>query len=122
MDLDEVNKGLLADCARVNLSTNNSAKVYLVKQLSLALRLVLGRVLDEVRENHRSGDYTLEPHFSMVMDAEAETLLEQVQKAIETIKGNEIGSYQFRRILDELEAIDSRINSFVLMKKPNNDS
>ena len=59
----------------------------------------------------------------MVMDAEAETLLEQVQKAIETIKGNEIGSYQFRRILDELEAIDSRINSFVLMKKkPNNDS
>ena len=59
----------------------------------------------------------------MVMDAEAETLLEQVQKAIETIKGNEIGSYQFRRILDELETIDSRINSFVLMKKkPNNDS
>lgn len=121
MDLDEVNKGLLSDCARVNISTTNSAKVYLVKQLSLALRLVLGRVLDEVRENHRSGDYTMEPHFSMVMDAETETLLEQVQKAIETIKSNEIGSYQFRRILDELEAIDSRINSFVLMKKPNND-
>ena len=35
MDLDEVNKGLLADCARVNISTTNSAKVYLVKQLSL---------------------------------------------------------------------------------------
>lgn len=122
MDLDEVNKGLLANCARANLSTNNSAKVYLVKQLSLALRLVLGRVLDEVRENYRSGAYTTEPHFSMIMDAEAETLLEQVQKAIETIKDNEIGSYQFRRILDELEAINNRIDSFVLMKKPNNDS
>lgn len=122
MDLDEVNKGLLADCARVNISTTNSAKVYLVKQLSLALRLVLGRVLDEVRENHRSGDYAMEPYFSMVMDAEAETLLKQIQKATETIKSNEIGNYQFRRILDELEAIDSRINSFVLMKKPNNDS
>lgn len=122
MDLDEVNKGLLADCARVNLSMNNSAKVYLVKQLSLALRLVLGRVLDEVRENHRSGDYATEPYFSVIMDAEAETLLGQVQKAIETIKDNEICSYQFRRILDELEAIDSRIGSFVLMKKPNNDS
>ena len=117
MDLDEVNKGLLADCARVNISTTNSAKVYLVKQLSLALRLVLGRVLDENRENHRSGAYTTEPHFSMIMDAEAETLLEQVQKAIETIKDNGIGSYQFRRILDELEAINSRIDSFVLMKK-----
>jgi len=122
MDLDEVNKGLLADCARVNLSTTNSAKVYLVKQLSLALRLVLGRVLDENRENHRSGDYTMEPHFSMVMDAEAETLLEQVQKAVEAIKSNKIDAYHFRRILDELEAIDSRIDSFVLMKKRSNDS
>lgn len=122
MDLDEINKGLLADCARVNISTTNSAKVYLVKQLSLALRLVLGRVLDEVRENHRSGDYTMEPHFSMVMDAEAETLLEQVQKAVEAIKSNKIDAYHFRRILDELEAIDSRIDSFVLMKKRSNDS
>lgn len=110
MDLDEVNKEIFDDCAKVGLSSADTARVYFIKQLSKTLKEVISNV-----SNTGNQQLSSLPSLTKIMDIEIDDFLEQVNEAAKLL-GKETDSQMLERIKYNLETIENRIDFFILKK------
>lgn len=111
MDLNEVNKEIFDDCAKVGLSSADTAKVYFIKQLSKTLKEVISNV-----SNTNNQQLSSLPSLTKILDIEINDFLEQVNEAAKLLGEKETDSQMLERIKYNLETIENRIDFFILKK------
>lgn len=111
MDLDEVNKSIFDDCAKVGLSSADTARVYFIKQLSKTLKEVISSV-----SNTNNQQLSSLPSLTKIMDIEIDDFMKQISDTAKLLGEKETDSQMLERIKYNLETIENRIDFFILKK------
>lgn len=111
MNLNEVNKVILDDCAKVGVSSADTARVYFIKQLSKTLKEVISSVSD-IHSQQSGAPLSL----TKIMDIEIDDFLEQINKTAKLLGERAPDNHMLERIKYNLETIENRIDFFILKK------